>query len=104
MKPSVTAGSILIESDRSFGEWPGPGAKTWRPETTPPRAWATERRSAGSGSLEELCVMVISSVPFEIDFRLEPRGALRCGELGVKRRMAIYRLLKTQGPPVRPAR
>ena len=32
---------IVMDRLRSFGLWPGPGASTWRPTTSPPSAWAS---------------------------------------------------------------
>src|SRR4051794_37792564 len=34
-----------MDSDRSFGEWPGPGAMIESPETSPPKAEARVRGS-----------------------------------------------------------
>ena len=49
MNPSGKSSPMVIDSERSFGLCPGPGAETWLPRASPPSSAATRL-----GSCEKL--------------------------------------------------
>src|SRR5436190_2227857 len=93
----------LMDSDRSFGLWPGPGASTWPPEISPPSACAIARNvsmaihkcdgfRAAVAVRDEGAKLVGGHVSHDQIRGLAPRVLRGAGEVGVGQIFALRRL------------